>query len=112
MRAANVRAQPRETLGWLSLKKKTGAGDRHAHTLGDNLGWSLAITHMNADGLNDLLIGAQSGGIPVGKIQAGAIYIIRGGTIPWVLDMAGDVGPRADITIWVANDNLLVLRSG
>ena len=70
---------------------------------GDALGASLGACDVNNDGVNDLVVGARRAGGQVSRPQAGAVYIFHGGSLPAVLDVAGEVGPPADAVIWGAN---------
>jgi hypothetical protein len=71
--------------------------------LGDAFSISTAVWDVSGDGEKDLLFGARTGGDEVGRPQAGALFVFLGGSLPAVLDVAGEVGPPADAVIWGAN---------
>ncbi len=68
-------------------------------TIGDGFGGSLAIADINGDTLKDILIGAFTGGAAVGRPQAGTVYVVFGGTLPPVLDMAAELAPGANLVM-------------
>jgi len=84
--------------------------------LGNAFGVSVSAGDVNGDGTEDILVGARSDGDIIGRPQGGAVYVIYGGSLPAVLDMAGEVAPGADVVIWGANgggnfgDDLLGLQ--
>jgi len=80
-----------------------GAGETTAWGWIDSLGWSLALGDINSDGVNDVLLAATGGGPDESRAGAGTVYVIYGGNLPPVLDMAGEVGPGPEVVIWGAN---------
>jgi hypothetical protein len=70
---------------------------------GDEFGSSIAVGSTTGNGTSDLIIGSRTAGADSSRRGAGAVYVIHGGTLPPVLDMAEEVGPGPDATIWGAN---------
>jgi len=70
---------------------------------GDQFGFSLALGELSGDGIPDLIIGAEGGdGVENQRTDAGEAYVIFCGTrlLSGVRrDMAGQVGPPADVTL-------------
>ncbi|MBI3974976.1 MAG: FG-GAP repeat protein [Armatimonadetes bacterium] len=70
---------------------------------GDNLGFSAAAVDINGDGIDDIILGALSGGaLEANSGRPGAMYVIFGRAgLPASLDLAE---PQADVTIAGASD--------